>query len=248
MATFSETGHSKNVANFEQLTTYISGYGAVYNPSKTSLKLTAMVTLLTNARNVVSVVNASAPANKNAIAARELAFQPLNALATRIMNSVLAMDVSDQVQDNVKTLVRKIQGRRAEAKKTEEELKALALEGNETKNISASQMSYDSRIDSLDKLIKLLSSLPQYIPNENDLKITTITTLYNDLKTKNTNVITTTIPLSNARITRDELMYKENTGLVNIALDSKLYIKSVFGATSPQYKLISKLQFKTVKK
>ena len=37
--------------------------------------------------------------------------------------------------------------------------------------------------------------------------------------------------------------YNENTGLVDVALDSKTYIKSIFGATSPQYKQISKLRF-----
>ena len=32
MAISIEIGHAKNVANFEQLTTFISGYGAIYNP------------------------------------------------------------------------------------------------------------------------------------------------------------------------------------------------------------------------
>ena len=42
-------------------------------------------------------------------------------------------------------------------------------------------------------------------------------------------------------------MYKANTRMVDIALDSKAYIKSAFGATSPQYKQVSKLEFKVVK-
>ena len=246
MATFIETGHAKNVANFEQLTSFIAGFGTAYNPSKASIKLAAMQTVLTNAKAVVNVVNASIPANKNAISARETAFVPLSKLITRVSNSVNSIDVSEQVKESVKTLTRKLQGKRAEAKKTEDELKALAEEGKETKNVSSSQMSYDSRLDSFDKLIKLLASIPQYAPNEADLKVTALTTLYNDLKTKNTAVITTQVPLSNARITRNDLLYKPNTGLIDIALDSKMYIKSAFGATSPQYKQISKLQFKTV--
>ena len=44
--------------------------------------------------------------------------------------------------------------------------------------------------------------------------------------------------------TRNKILYEENTGLVDIALDSKTYIKSVFGSTSPQYKQVSKLYFK----
>ncbi len=129
MATFIETGHAKNVANFEQLTSFIAGYGATYNPSKASIKLAAMQSVLTTAKSAVSIVNSTIPANKNAVSAREVAFKPLSALATRIMNAVSATDTTPEVDENVKTLVRKIQGRRAEAKKTDEELKVLAEEG-----------------------------------------------------------------------------------------------------------------------
>ena len=45
------------------------------------------------------------------------------------------------------------------------------------------------------------------------------------------------------RISRNNLLYKENTGLYDVALDVKNYIKSVFGATSPQYKQVSKIKF-----
>jgi hypothetical protein len=144
-------------------------------------------------------------------------------------------------------LVRKIQGTRATAKKTEEEKKALAAEGKGTKEISSSQMSYDNRLDNFDKLIKLLTSVTLYAPNESDLKVTALATLYTDLKAKNSAVVTATTPLSNARISRNDLLYKSNTGMIDIALDTKTYIKSLFGATSPQYKQVSKLEFKAVK-
>ena len=243
MATFIETGHAKNVANFEQLTSFIAGFGTAYNPSKASIKLAAMQTLLTNAKNVVGVVNSSLSANKNAVSARETAFKPLSKLATRIMNAVIATDTTPEVNENVKALVRKIQGKRATAKKTDEELQALAKEGKETRNVSSSQMSYDSRLDSFDKLIKHLTSIPLYAPNEADLKVATLTTMLNDLKAKNTAVVATLVSLSNARIARNDLMYKANTGMLDIALDSKAYIKSAFGGTSPQYKQVSKLKF-----
>ncbi len=71
--------------------------------------------------------------------------------------------------------------------------------------------------------------------------------LADDLKAKNAAVVEATIPVSNARVSRNEILYKENTGLCDVAMDVKTYIKSVFGATSPQYKQISKLEFKKVK-
>lgn len=107
-------------------------------------------------------------------------------------------------------------------------------------------MSYDSRLDSFDKLIKQLASIKEYAPNEPELKIASLTTLYNDLNAKNSAVVTSQVTLSNARIARNDVMYKPNTGLVDVALDSKSYIKSAFGPTSPQYKQISKLEFKSI--
>ena len=148
------------------------------------------------------------------------------------------------MDQSVRTIVRKLQGRRASAKITEEEKKALEAEGKEVNQISASQMSFDNRIENFDKLIMLLSSVPLYNPNEEELKIESLKALYNQLKEKNIEVILPIVQLSNSRISRNEILYKENTGLVDIALDSKTYIKSVFGATSPQYKQISRLYFK----
>jgi hypothetical protein len=40
MASTSETGHAKNVANFQDLIAFVKGYGTTYNPSKSALKLT----------------------------------------------------------------------------------------------------------------------------------------------------------------------------------------------------------------
>ena len=56
-------------------------------------------------------------------------------------------------------------------------------------------------------------------------------------------ILNAKIPLNNARISRNDTMYKENIGLVDVATDVKTYIKSVFGATSPQYKTVSILKF-----
>ena len=243
MASTSETGHAKNVANFDELTSFATGYGTAYNPSKASIKITALQALSASAKNAINAVNAAEPAYKNAVAAREAAFVPLSKLVTRVMNALKATDTTVEVDDSAKTLVRKIQGVRATAKKTEEEKKALAAAGKEVVEISASQMSYDSRIDNFDKLIKLLASVALYTPNEADLKATALTTLYNDLKLKNTAVINATTPLSNARIARNEILYKDNTGLYDTAIDVKTYVKSVFGASSPQYKQVSGLKF-----
>ena len=243
MTNTSETGHAKNVTNLESLITSIIALETSYNPSRDSIKLTSLQTLLTASTESLNAVNIAQAAYSNAVAARKVAFEPFSKLITRVMNSLKASGVSTQVVQSARTIVRKLQGRRASAKITEEEKKALEAEGKEVNQISASQMSFDNRIENFDRLIMLLSSIPLYNPNEAELKVETLKALHNQLKEKNTEVILPIVQLSNSRIARNKILYSENTGLVDVALDSKTYIKSIFGATSPQYKQISKLRF-----
>jgi hypothetical protein len=63
------------------------------------------------------------------------------------------------------------------------------------------------------------------------------------LATQNTAVIDATTALSNARIARNHTLYDEKTGLYDIAQEVKKYVKSVFGATSEEYKQIRKIKF-----
>ena len=245
MASTSETGHAKNVTNLESLITSVTAFGTSYNPSKETLKLTALQTLLAASKNAMSALYVAQSAYSNAVAARESGFENFSKLITRVNNALKASDTTVQVDESAQTIVRKLQGKRASAKLTDEEKKALEAEGKGLTQISTAQLSYNSKLENLDKLIMLLTSVPLYNPNEEDLKITSLTAYYNELRAKNTDVLVPTVQLSNARIARNEILYKPNTGLIDIASDAKTYIKSVFGATSPYSKQISKIEFKS---
>ena len=244
MGVTSESGHAKNVSNFDELISACTSFGAIYNPSKATIKLAGLQATATSSKTAMSSVNASLAALSNATAARQVAFEPLSKLITRVLNALKATDSSVQIDESAKSIARKIQGTRVSTKLTEEEKKTLTAEGKESKQISSSQMSFDMRLDNLDKFIKLLATIPAYAPKEVDLKVATLTTLYNDLKAKNQACVTAYTQLSSARIVRNDVLYKANTGVVDSALDVKTYIKSVYGASAPQYKQISKLAFK----
>ena len=246
MASTSETGYTKNVANFETLISFVTAYGEIYNPSKDSLKLAQLQTLLAAAKDSLNTVNNALSTHSNAVAARESLFKPFGKLITRVNNALKATDTTPEVDDSAKTIVRKLQGTRASAKLTAEEKSALEAEGKEMNQISNSQMGYDDQVENFDKLISLLTSIPQYTPNEEELKVSSLSTLRDTMRTGNTRVITANVQLSNARIARNKIQENPNSGLVDIALDTKTYIKSVFGASSPQYKQISKLEFKKI--
>ena len=243
MASTSETGHAKNVANFEDLISFCTGYGEAYKPSKASILIAALHTKHTDAVTALARVNTSIPALTNAINAREIIFVPLIKLVNRVGNAVAASDVPQQVINDVKTITRKLVGKRATPKKETIPDDPATPQNESSKSISASQMSFDSRIENLDKLLQLLRSQPAYKPNETELSIDGLTTLYNNMVAANTAVVNATTPVSNARISRNDHLYNPKTGLVQVASDVKIYIKSVFGATSPQYKQVSKLKF-----
>lgn len=243
MATNSDESHAANVTNFECLITTATTFGRIYNPSKKSILLPEMQTLLTTSEAALTAVSTAEAAYSMAVDARELEFEPLGKLCTRINNALKASDSSMKTDESVKTIFRKLQGKRVTPKLSDEEIEALKAEGKEVTQNSTSQMAYDTRLENFGKLAIMLASVPEYKPNEEDLKVDSLTLLHTKLKTKNTDVVTATIQLKNARIKRNEILYKPLSGLVDIATDSKMYIKSVFGASSPEYKQVSKLKF-----
>jgi len=112
----SETGHAKNVANLEDLISFCTNYGTAYNPSKISIKLPALNTLFTNAKNSLIAVNNAHALFIKAVNEREIAFNPLSKLTTKIINALDATDASSQILNDAKTNARKIQGARKSKK------------------------------------------------------------------------------------------------------------------------------------
>lgn len=64
---------------------------------------------------------------------------------------------------------------------------------------------------------------------------------------KNNAVSTAHVNVSNARLDHNKFLYDEETGIVKTPAEVKNYILSIFGANSPEYKLVRGLEFKTVK-
>jgi hypothetical protein len=92
-----------------------------------------------------------------------------------------------------------------------------------------------------------LASEPSYAPNETELQITSLQARAQDLSNKNNQEASADTAVSNARLERNRILYQENTGLVDTALDVKKYVKSLFGASSPEYNQIKGIKFKKYK-
>ncbi len=239
----SETGHAKNAANFEKLVAICLSFGEKYNPSIEAIQVATLQILQQNALKRISDINVTKPLSINAIAARKQEFDMLDKLLTRVNNSFIAVADSKKSMDTARGFIRKLQGQRSSPKKTEEEKQEAIKNGKEIVEHSSSQTSFDSRLNNFDKYIQFLASRPKYKPNEEELKIEALTALHASLKAKNMEVITHEASLKNFRVLRNEILYKDKEGLYDVTLKIKAYIKSIYGAQSPQFKQLSSLAF-----
>jgi len=233
-----ETGHAKNVANFEDFISFVTAYGATYNPTKTSIKLANLNAIFTQAKSDITNVMNKTVAFNNTTNVRATLFEPLQKLSTRLVQALSSTDATKELIKDAKTVNRKLQGKRSKAIETTTDPNAPA-----PNTISASQQSYDQLIEHFGKLIEILKSEPTYVPNETELKIATLNTQLTALKTANTNVTTAYTAVSNSRIARDKTLYKEKTGMYDVTLDVKNYVKSLYGISSPEFKQLSKIKF-----
>ena len=238
MPAYYETGHAKNVANFQDIIAFCTGYGATYNPTKNALKLPQLITLNTSANNALADVVTKNTAYNNAVNARISSFDGLRILCTRIISALQTTDATPEKIADAKSFNRKIQGQRSTKITTPIDENTPA-----PTTISSSHQSYDQLIQHFAGLISILQSEPSYAPNENDLKIATLTAKQADMTTKNTALATAYTAVSNSRIARDKILYKDITGLVPIATDVKKYIKAVFGASSAEYRQVKSIEF-----
>jgi hypothetical protein len=238
----SETGHVKNAANFNELIAVCTGFGAQYNPANAAISLASLNTKYTEANTSLSNLSEGIPLLINAVNEREIKFADLSPKTTQIINALAASEgVSEQVIKDAKTFARKIQGKRGSAPKTDD---PNTPEDESLENISASQMSYDNRVASLFSLIELLKLQPGYTPNETELTTVSLDAYHQELAAANTAVINASVPVKNLRIARDNVLYEDETGLCDLAKKVKSYIKSVYKASSPEYKLVSGIEFK----
>ena len=238
MASTSETGHAKNVANLQDLISFVTGYGATYNPTKNSLKLAELNALVATSQTSLADVITKNTAYNGKVNDRVIAFKDLKSLSTRLINALQTTDATTQKVDDAKAFNKKMQGVRAKAITTPTDPNTPA-----PTTISTSQQSYDSQIQHLAGIISVLESETSYAPNETDLQIATLTAKQADLTAKNNAVANAYTNVSNSRISRDTTLYATTTGLFDIATEVKKYVKSIYGATSPQFAQVKGIEF-----
>ena len=243
MASKSETGYAVNIINLEKLHASILSWGTGYDPSNIDILPAAIKIELDAERALLKKVNEKSPPWVRAVNARETSIEDLSTLCRRIWESVSASKASKKFADDVQSLVKKITGVRATPKIVMTKEATPTPTDESITQISASQMGIDNRLNHFDALIQLLKSEPLYIPNEIELKTTSLDAKYTAIADANSAVISAYPDLDNARIELKQKMCADPGNGAELAGKVKKYVRSAFGPSSYQYKQISGLKF-----
>lgn len=236
MSSTSEVGHAKNVANLQKIIQQVSTY-SLYNPPIADITVPNLQVLYTNADAKLAEVVEKRNANKNAIVARKTAFENLNSTCTSIINLLEIVGLPQGTLNQARSLTKTIQGSSRKSSTPVEEGKEAP------RTASTSRQSFTSKAENFGLLLQMLSTIPAYNPNEDSIKLQNLSTYHELLKAATFTVDQTESELSTKLIERNKILYAEATGVYAISLKIKKYIKSLYGATSPEYKTVSAIEF-----
>ena len=242
MKSNSETGHNKNIANFERLIYFCKTIDAKYQPSKTNLSITELEKLYSQSKEKIEKSIISTQEHFLIIGEFQALFQPLKKLSTQLINALEACGATPSEIQQAKSINLKIQGKRANNKP--KDTKIVEGEIVEKKIISVSRQSKDSMLEHFSKLLELLREVPSYQPKEIFLQIKTLELQLQNLNEKNSLSMQKKMEYQQSLISRNEMLYNTENGLINIAKQVKKYLKSIFGPNNPNYQQINSLQFK----
>ncbi len=231
-----ETGHAKNVANFEMLIEQVITYTA-YNPSIENLGIPQLTLLYESAVTNLNTVKDKRTANKNAIAVRQNAFETLKSKTTRVINQLDVLGLNATTMNQAKSLKRLIHGGTKKSNKQQTE----GQEENNTK--STSHQSYTQTAENFSKLLQLVATVPAYNPNTDDIKLVELNAYHTSLVAVTQAVNQTEAELNTTLMERNTILYDDASGLYDRALNVKKYVKSVYGATAPEFKKVSGIKF-----
>ncbi|MBS1651346.1 MAG: hypothetical protein JSU07_04970 [Bacteroidetes bacterium] len=251
MASQSEKGHAKNLANIKLLKEICVQVSSAYSPMNSQLTIASLTTLISQSQTDFMSWKSAVAVFKDLSDKREIAFEPIDKLVTRVNASVQQLNEPQQTFNDIQAIVSKIHGSTAKIKASIEAKKASSNDTTPVEDpnaepidpISTSQQSYDSIQSNFDSLIKRLQQIPAYAPNEVDLQIASLITTYGILNSTNTAAGSAEIALSKARNQRNLTFYAPQTGLYDISIKIKKYLKSNSATQNSAYKDATKLSF-----
>lgn len=242
-----QTSIGSNLTNAEELIDRVSSFGPKYNPVPVAFTIPGLTQLKTSAETLVNNAKTAENVWKNSTSARSLVFDSADGLVTRAFNAYSISGASEQSIQQAESKVHVYRSIRVSEKPTAEEIATAKAEGKELKTNVQHNATFEKRVENFGDFVDFLDNSGHYGPNETDISIAGLQAKHEEMKSNNKICSQNAIELDKARMLRDTVMFSKGTGLVDISMGVKKYVKSAFGATSVQYKSISYLKFRNIK-
>jgi len=232
MASTSETGHSVNIVNFKLIIDRVTGFGSDYDPITEKIKISNMTSQAEDAVNLENAYIVSIEAMHLPVHSREDKFDVMGDLTKRSLNLYKSTNASKRNFKSAKGLADKITGNNIKVKK-------LADGSLDPKSISKSQKSFTKKAENFKHLIELYRSDANYDTNIADLKITNLDSILTGIDAANSEVAGLITEMDLARIARNRCLYLVVTGMIDVSLACKDYVKSLYGARADKTKTVT---------
>ncbi|WP_316831342.1 hypothetical protein [Pedobacter aquatilis] len=237
MASTSEVGFAKQLADYEDFLELLSKLGDLYMPPKRELHLINLRNHLTTAKEAMREVSTFLPPYSTAVDKQTLVFSLLNDKITRSLNFYKVCISNPKEIDTAKNLADKIRG-------VSKKSKSVKDADIPKKNVSQSQLSFDSRIENLKQYIDVLSASGEYATSGSGIDIEDLNSILTDMEATNGSVAAAKLPLEEARNKRYQIFYAPNSGLADLVINVKRYVRATLAKDNPFYNAITGFTFK----
>ena len=237
-----ETGHAKNVANFENATIIVAGLGAGYSPNQPLIQLAALQTKLAAAKAVLDQVNTSEADKKIKTDEVQAEFEGLDKYAVNIKRTAEVELNDPDFTANLQSIVNRFT---SSSRKTGVPDDPLTPDIDESRTkLSTAQRSRDNQVAHLADMLALLQTRADYNPDDMQYKIETIEAKIASLTAKNNAAKTAEAVFGNELDARDAVLYDEETGITKLVKLIKIQLALKPGKESAAYQQINALEFR----
>jgi len=237
MPATSERSIAQHIGNFKLVIDKCSTFGAQYNPSNPLLTIPSLTGSWSNTITLHETYTGLLMASKHPVNARQALFRKAILITTRSYNYYLSTAASDAAKRDAKGIADRLRGHGIKIPK-------LADGTKDPNHISNSRQGFSSRTEAMMELALFFAADPNYNPNEPELQASALIALANQMQTTTDNLSATLAPVIAARITRDNALNHQITGIYALVKAVKKYVKAVFGPSSPEYRSISRINFR----
>jgi hypothetical protein len=241
--------HIKQVAAWGKLSGLCNALGDSYKPSMETMRSTAMETMLEESQKQITAVQNAETFLKNAVTERKEIFDRIPALATRVIGAFEATGASPERIRDVNAIRKRFRyhalPKRDAALKRSTDGQTDHSDEEPSSDSVTHRITYgdfNSMLANFELFISQLEQGHPYNPAEKEMSLEGLREFADLLRRKNQMVAHARLGLLQARRKRDALLFGTN-GMFDQARKIKMYVRSIYGYKSTEFKTMSKVKF-----